>query len=215
MLFADDMTKNQGNANDNVGGLTSVEREEMLNEVGTYFGHILRAMRVDVDNDPNSKDTPRRVAKMFVDELFVGRFTPPPSLTVFPNVKAIDQLIVVGPLTVKSLCSHHFMPIVGTAWIGYLPDKSLIGLSKFPRVVEWFSRRPQIQEELTEQICRYLDDTLRPKGIGVYVRARHFCMSHRGVNEDVNAFMDTTSLRGAILEHDSLKSEFLASISRG
>lgn len=201
-------------ANNHVGTLTPAERETMLTEVTLYFGQILRAMRVDLNNDPNSKGTPRRVARMFVDELFAGRFTEPPAITTFPNDKKLDQLIVVGPLTVKSLCSHHFMPIVGTAWIGYLPKHDLIGLSKFPRVVEWFSRRPQIQEELTEQVCHYLYEVLQPKGIGVYVRARHFCMSHRGVNEDVNAYMDTTSLKGALLDHASLKEEFLASISR-
>lgn len=216
MLFADDLKREfTDGANEHLeGGLTQLEREEARAEIGEYFGKILRALRINYEGDHNTQDTPKRFAKMLVDELFQGRFNAPPTITTFPNIKKLDQLIVVGPLTVKSMCSHHFMPIVGNAWIAYLPSDKLIGLSKFPRIVEWFSRRPQIQEELTEQISHYLFDLLQPIGIGVYLRANHFCMSHRGVNEDASAVMDTIALKGALRDVASLKAEFLSAINR-
>lgn len=194
--------------------MTKKERTAARSTIQAHFRAILETLGIDVDNDHNTQNTPSRFAKMLVDELFEGRFASPPKITVFPNVKHIDQMVAVGPLTVKSVCSHHFMPIVGYAWIAYMPQEKLIGLSKFPRVVEWFARRPQIQEEMTDQIADYLFQMLDPAGLGVYVRAKHFCMSHRGVNESPNAFMDTVSLRGNFLSSPSIKAEFLALTSR-
>ena len=201
----------RAHANDN-NEVSEDERKEMRESVEAHFGEILTTLGIDWQEDPNSQDTPKRVAKMFVDEIFTGRFTPPPKITVFPNTEQLNQLVIVGPLSVKSVCSHHFMPIVGQAWIGYLPDESLIGLSKFPRIVDWFSRRPQIQESLTEQISHFLQEMLQPKGVAVYIAAKHFCMSHRGVNETPDATMSTISLKGQFLAAPALKAEFMAAV---
>lgn len=203
------MTTNNANENHTV---SEEQREKMREEVGEYFGKILTTLGVNWLSDPNSQDTPKRVAKMFVDEIFTGRFSPPPKITTFPNTQELDQLVIVGPLSVKSMCSHHFMPIVGQAWIGYLPDTKLIGLSKFPRIVDWFSRRPQIQESLTEQISQYLQDVLQPKGVAVYIAAKHFCMTHRGVNETPDSTMSTIALKGQFRTLPELKAEFMAAV---
>lgn len=200
------------NANDE--SLTSdADLDSIQKNIAVHMRAILRELRIDTDNDPNSRETAERVAKMYTREIFTGRFSTPPKITVFPNTKQVDQMVVTGPLTVKSFCSHHFMPIVGQCWVGYIPDASLIGLSKVPRVVEWFSRRPQIQEELCEQISGHLYSLLHPKGLGVYIEAQHFCQSHRGVNENPNSLMHTTSLRGNFQDL-SAKQEFLSMIKR-
>ena len=188
--------------------LSEAERTLRKGNIANLFGAILDELGID-RNDPNAADTPNRVAKMFVDEIFAGRFSEPPKVTVFPNTRKIDEMIVTGPLTVRSMCSHHFMPIVGRAWIGYIPDGNLLGLSKFPRLLEWFARRPQIQEELTQGLADYLEDILKPKGIAVYLSCAHFCQSHRGVNESADSTMATSVLRGGMLS-GTVRQEFLS-----
>lgn len=200
------------NANES-NPVSEQKKRQMRKDIANLFGEILETLGIDTKSDPNSKDTPRRVAKMYVDEIFAGRFDAPPKITVFPNTKHVDQLIVTGPLTVKSLCSHHMMPIVGQAWIGYLPKDNLLGLSKFPRVLDWFCRRPQIQEELTQQTADYLNDLLQPSGLAVFIKAQHFCQSHRGVNESADSVMQTQVLLGSLREVASLKAEFLSLVN--
>ena len=121
------------------------ERDMMIGELTEKFGDIFNILRID-RNDPNSMNTPHRLAKMWVNELFAGRFEPAPKITVFPNRKQVDELIISRNITVMSVCSHHWQPISGTCAIGYIPGDHVLGLSKFSRIVDWFSRRGQIQE---------------------------------------------------------------------
>lgn len=199
-------------ANDNVSGfITDCERSEYLAEVGRRVEHLLQGLLIDTEHDHNTKGTALRIAKMYVNEVFRGRFYSPPTMVRFPNVKKLDQMYTTGPITVRSACSHHFVPIVGKCWIGIIPGEFLPGLSKFNRIVDWFCARPQIQEELVVQIADYLEEHLKPKGIAVYIQATHMCMTWRGVRESDAAKMTTTVVRGSFVEQDA-RSEFLATI---
>lgn len=195
-------------ANGNIT-LTDEERHEMQMKLEQKFSEIFEILRID-RKDPNSTDTPRRLAKMWVNELFIGRYTPPPTITVFPNRKEVDELVVSSGIKVMSVCSHHWQTISGTCTIGYLPDKYVIGLSKLNRIVDWFSRRGQIQEELGEQIADFLEGLLQPKALGVVIKSKHFCMIARGVNEsEEKALMTTSVMRGELRTDASLRHEFL------
>jgi len=189
--------------------LTDEERHDMQLKLEQKFSEIFEILRID-RKDPNSTDTPRRLAKMWVNELFIGRFTPPPTITVFPNRKEVDELVISSGIKVMSVCSHHWQTISGTCAIGYLPDKHVIGLSKLNRIVDWFARRGQIQEELGEQIADFLEELLQPKALGVVIKSKHFCMIARGVNEsEDNALMTTSVMRGELRTDASLRHEFL------
>lgn len=185
------------------------------NRVEAAMEEVFDALGIHWRDDPNMKGTPARVAKMYVDEIFGGRFQPIPKVTSFPNTRGLDQMIVVGPIKVKSMCSHHLMPIYGKAWIGILPksDGQVLGLSKFPRIVDWISRRPQIQEELTQQIADAISKETDVNGLAVYVEAKHMCTSHRGI-QDENTVMRTSVLLGMFRDAPSVKEE-LFSIIRG
>ena len=195
-------------ANDNKP-ITEKQRKLMLLELEEKFREILEILLID-KNDPNSSDTPKRLAKMYVNELLRGRFETPPNLTVFPNRKEVNELVISKGIKVMSLCSHHWQPISGYCSIGYIPKNKVLGLSKFTRVVEWFARRAQIQEELGEQIADFLEELLEPKALGVVIHARHYCMIARGVSADENQSLMTTSvMRGKLLSDFNLRNEFM------
>jgi GTP cyclohydrolase I len=194
--------------------LTTEQKEEKVKKLTSIFENFLDELGFDRQNDTNLQDTPKRIAKMYVNELLSGNFNPPPDITFFPNTKNYDQIIVSGPIEVKSLCSHHFITFAGRCWVGVIPDKKVIGISKFSRIVEHFMRRPQIQEELTEQIVQYIEDLLQPKGIIVVMDCRHFCMYARGV-EEPNATMKTSAVRGAFATNSSTRQEFFDLIKLG
>jgi GTP cyclohydrolase I len=178
-------------------------------EVAEAFQDVLKALVINTDDDHNTKDTSRRVAKMFVHEIFRGRYYPPPEVTAFPNAKEYDQLYITGPITINSTCAHHFQPITGQAYIGIFPGKKVIGLSKFNRVVDWIVSRPQIQEEMTEQIADEIEKQTEAKGVAVVIKAKHFCMSARGVKEH-DSDMLTSVVRGDFLKIEHLKAEFFS-----
>lgn len=186
---------------------------DMTNAVKVKFTEILAAMGFDQQNDPNLKDTPNRIAKMYVEELFSGCFNPPPKITVFPNTQGYDQIVALSDISIKSTCSHHFCPFLGTASIGYIPNEKVVGLSKLSRIADYFARRPQIQEELTEQIANYIEEILQPKGVIVVIKAEHHCMKLRGVQEH-EAVMTTSALRGFFLTNASTKQEFFELIRK-
>ena len=192
-------------ANSNIG---ECNPEEIQKDVEVAFQGVLDALRIDTEDDHNTKETAKRVAKMYVQELFRGRYYPMPTCTAFPNVKQYDQIYITGPITINSTCAHHFQAIAGKCWIGVFPGERVIGLSKFNRVVDWVSSRPQIQEELTEQIADEIEDVTGAKGVAVVLKAKHFCMSARGVKEH-DSEMLTSVLRGSFREDSSLKNEFL------
>lgn len=189
--------------------LSSEEQTKMRDELEVKFKEVQKILKID-PNDPNSTDTPRRMAKMYVDELLKGRFNPPPKLTVFPNRSKVNELVISKGIKVMSLCSHHWQPISGYAAIGYIPNENVIGLSKLTRITEHFARRGQIQEELGEQIADFLEDLLKPKALGVVIKARHYCMIARGVSADEShSEMATSVLRGRLLTDMNLRQEFM------
>jgi len=141
-------------ANDTIyASLNEGDLQMIEDEVAEAFQGVLKALIINTTDDHNTKDTARRVAKMFVHELFRGRYYPPPEITAFPNAKQYDQIYVTGPITINSTCAHHFQPITGGCYVGVFPGEKVIGLSKFNRLVDWIVSRPQIQEEMTEQIA--------------------------------------------------------------
>ncbi|MFN3195415.1 MAG: GTP cyclohydrolase I [Chlorobiota bacterium] len=189
--------------------LSTEEQTRMRDELEVKFKEVQKILKID-PNDPNSSDTPRRMAKMYVDELLKGRFNPPPKLTVFPNRSKVNELVISKGIKVMSLCSHHWQPISGYAAIGYIPNENVIGLSKLTRITEHFARRGQIQEELGEQIADFLEDLLKPKALGVVIKARHYCMIARGVSADEShSEMATSVLRGRLLTDMNLRQEFM------
>lgn len=195
-------------ANGNIE-LSEEERKKMISDLELKFKEVLGILRVS-PADPNSTHTPHRLAKMWVNELFAGRYSKPPKLTVFPNRNKVNNLIISKGIKVMSVCSHHWQPISGMAAIGYIPRNHVIGLSKLTRIVNWFSRRGQIQEELGEQIADYLEELLKPKALGVVINAKHYCMIARGVDaaEDKST-MVTSVMRGYLLDDLNLRNEFM------
>jgi GTP cyclohydrolase I len=204
-------------ANDNIAPfIEDGELDELRLEVESRMEEVLRALVIDTDNDHNTAGTAHRVAKMFLDEVFAGRYRPPPPITSFPNVSRLNELMIVGPLTVRSTCSHHLCPIMGRIWIGVLPnaDAELIGLSKFARLCNWTMSRPQIQEEAVIMLADELERRIRPDGLAVVMEADHLCMHWRGI-KDEQPVMLTSIMRGAFLENDALRHEFLELRNRG
>ena len=199
-------------ANDNIADyLEDGELEAIEGEVAAKAQELLRALVIDVDNDHNTRETGRRLAKMFVRELFAGRYQPAPAVTEFPNAERLNELMIVGPLRVRSACSHHLCPIIGRVWVGVLPDadSNLIGLSKYARLIDWIMSRPQIQEEAVSQVADLLEQRLKPDGIAVVMEADHYCMHWRGVKDD-GAKMTNSVMRGRFLQDPSLRKEFLS-----
>ncbi len=201
-------------ANDNISAfLEPGELDALLGEVEAKFNDVLASLVIDTESDHNTRDTARRVAKMYLTEVFRGRYAGPPPVTEFPNAAALNELMIVGPITVRSACSHHFCPIMGRLWIGLMPNEhsNLIGLSKYSRLAEWVMSRPQIQEEAISQIAELLMDKVRPDGLAVVMAADHFCMHWRGV-KDSETMMTNSVMRGSFLKDHTLRSEFLSLI---
>lgn len=189
--------------------ISEEERAAMIKELEQKFVEVTEILRIS-RNDPNTRDTPRRIAKMFVNELFSGRFTEPPQNTVFPNRHNVDQLVISKGIEVMSVCSHHWQTISGQCAIGYIPDKHIIGVSKLSRIVDWFARRGQIQEELGEQVADFIDNLIRPKALGVVIEAKHYCMIARGIKgSETNSKMITSVMRGWLKDDITLKNEFM------
>jgi len=175
----------------------------------------MKALLIDVPNDHNTEGTPERVAKMFVDEVMRGRYYPAPDITAFPNDLKLDELYVTGPITVRSMCSHHLVPIVGQAWVGIVPgEDTVIGLSKFNRLVDWVFSRPQIQEEASIQLADIIEEKAKPKGLAIVVKATHMCMTWRGVRETQDATMTTSIVRGVLRDKPEARAEFFSLVGR-
>ena len=199
-------------ANANISAYLGVDDLACIEaEVEQHVAGILSALLIDVERDHNTKQTAARVARMLVREVCKGRFEPAPRLTDFPNASRLDQLYTVGPIAVRSCCSHHLCPIEGEAWCGVIPSERVIGLSKFSRLAEWVMARPQIQEEATSQLADKIAAAISPLGLGVVVRARHTCMTWRGVREPATT-MTTSVMRGLLRDQASARAEFLALI---
>jgi GTP cyclohydrolase I len=202
-------------SNDNIASYINDDEVDLLEkEVAKRAESLLRSLLIDVDRDHNARDTAKRMAKMYLREVFRGRYEPSPPLTSFPNAKALDEMYITGPVTIRSTCAHHLVPIVGRCWIGVVPGERVIGLSKFNRVAQWIASRPQIQEEMVVQIADALEKMVSPKGIAVVVEASHMCMTWRGVQEHTDARMTTNVMRGVFRTDQAARAEFLAMVAK-
>ena len=201
-------------ANDNIAEFINPgELEALLDEVEAKMQGVLDSMVIDTEGDHNTQSTARRVAKMYLGEVFKGRYVNAPTITEFPNAEHLNELMIVGPLTVRSACSHHFCPVIGKIWIGVMPNEhtNVIGLSKYARLVDWVMGRPQIQEEAVVQLANLIMEKTQPDGLAVVMEASHFCMSWRGVRE-MDSKMINSVMRGVFLTNPTLRREFLSLI---
>lgn len=210
------LARKRFNANDNIAEFIEPgDLEKLLDEVEAKMQGVLDSMVIDTDNDHNTNNTARRVAKMYLNEVFKGRYVHPPAITEFPNAEHLNELMIVGPITVRSACSHHFCPVIGQVWIGVLPNEhtNVIGLSKYARLAEWVMGRPQIQEEAVVQLADLIQEKTQPDGLAIVMEASHFCMGWRGV-KDLDSKMINSVMRGVFLKDPNLRREFLALIPK-
>ena len=200
------------NANDNISEFIEPgELDKLLDEVELKMQGVLESMVIDTAGDHNTNNTARRVAKMYLNEVFKGRYVPQPPITEFPNAEHLNELMIVGPITVRSACSHHLCLVIGQIWIGVLPNEhtNVIGLSKYARLAEWIMGRPQIQEEAVVQLADLIQEKTSPDGLAIVMEASHFCMGWRGV-KDLDSKMINSVMRGRFLKDPNLRREFLA-----
>ena len=201
-------------ANDNIADFIEPgELEVLLDEVESKMKGVLASLVIDTENDHNTDDTARRVAKMYLNEVFRGRYVQGPTITEFPNAEHLNELMIVGPITVRSACSHHFCPVIGKIWIGVMPNEhtNVIGLSKYARLAEWVMGRPQIQEEAVVQLADLIQLKTQPDGLAIVMEASHYCMAWRGV-KDMDSKMINSVMRGVFLKDSNLRREFLSLI---
>ena len=199
-------------ANDNIAEFIEPgDLSELQREIEAKLSGVLESLVIDTRSDHNTQETAKRVAKMYVHEIFRGRYVPAPPVTEFPNVERLNELLIVGPITVRSACSHHLCPIIGKLWIGVLPNEhsNLIGLSKYVRLADWVMSRPQIQEEAVTHLADLLQDAMQPDGLAIVMEADHFCMQWRGVKE-TDSKMINSVMRGSFLKDPNLRREFLS-----
>jgi GTP cyclohydrolase IA len=189
----------------------SIEDEQKVTQIAAHVRRIIEALGLDV-SDPNLDGTPERVAKMYL-EMFHGLAEgAEPKVTFFPNDEHYTAMVMEKDIPFYSLCSHHFVPFYGHAHVAYIPNERIVGLSKMPRIVEFYARRPQLQERLTEQIAGFLEQTLCPQGVMVVVEARHLCVEMRGVKKP-GALTVTSAIRG-IFFNKPVREEFLDLLNR-
>jgi GTP cyclohydrolase IA len=208
--------KKRFHANDNIAEFIEPgELALLLDEVEVKMQGVLESLVIDTDNDHNTTNTARRVAKMYLNEVFKGRYVKGPDVTEFPNAEHLNELMIVGPITVRSACSHHFCPVIGKVWIGVMPNEhtNVIGLSKYARMAEWIMNRPQIQEEAVVQLADLIQQKTQPDGMAIVMEATHYCMAWRGV-KDMDSRMINSVMRGCFLKDANLRREFLALIPR-
>jgi GTP cyclohydrolase IA len=203
-------------ANDNISAFVKDgELDQLRDEVAIKMAEVLKSLVIDTENDHNTEETAKRVAKMFIKEVFAGRYVKQPDVTEFPNIEHLNELMIVGPITVRSACSHHLCPIIGRVWIGVMPNEhsNLIGLSKYARLCDWIMSRPQIQEEAVTMLANLLQEKVKPDGLAIVMEADHFCMNWRGV-KDMDSKMTNSVMRGSFLKDPNLRREFLSLLTK-
>ena len=201
-------------ANDNISRyLEPGELEALRDEVEQRVQEMLETLVIDTSSDHNTQGTAKRMARMFVEEVFRGRYVPEPGITQFPNIERLNELMIVGPVNIRSTCSHHLCPIFGKLWIGVMPNEhsSLIGLSKYARLADWIMSRPQIQEEAVARLADLLQERVQPDGLAIVMEADHFCLQWRGI-KDTEQKMTSSVMRGSFLKDVTLRREFLSLI---
>jgi GTP cyclohydrolase I len=188
------------------------DKEALIEELTPKFESILESLCIDIVNDPNSMDTGRRLAKMYINELMAGRYDPMPNATAFPNhVDDGYKGMLVVRSELKSMCSHHHQPVNGVAYIGIIAANTLIGLSKYTRIAQWCARRGTLQEELNNVIANEIQKATGSENVGVYIQATHGCCENRGIGAH-SSLTQTTVLRGAFADDPSTKKEFMDNI---
>ena len=200
-------------AGDNISAvLQEGDKEELINEATTAFESVLDALVIDRYQDPNSKGTAHRLAKMYYNEIMAGRYDAAPSATAFPNDSddRYEGMLVVRS-ELKSMCSHHHQPVAGIAYIGIIAADKLIGLSKYTRIAQWCARRGTLQEELANDIAREIQSATDAEHLGVYIQATHGCCENRGIMAH-SSLTQTTVLRGAFKDDAGTKKEFFDNI---
>ena len=200
-------------AGDNISEvLQKGDKEALIEELTPKFESVLESLVIDIDNDPNSQDTARRLAKMYINELMCGRYNPKPNATAFPNHtdEPYDGMLVVRS-ELKSVCSHHHQPVAGVAYIGIIAADTLIGLSKYTRIAQWCARRGTLQEELAMDIAREIMNATGSGNVGVYIQATHGCCENRGIMAH-SSLTQTTVLKGAFKDDPATKKEFMDNI---
>ena len=196
------------NANDNISKyILPGELDTLEKEVATRVRDLLKTLLIDVDNDHNTQETAERVSRMYINEVFKGRYHPQPKVTSFPNDKNLDEIYTLGPISVRSACSHHMVPILGDCWIGIKPGEKVIGISKFARVADWVFSRPHIQEEAVMILADEIEKLCEPKGLAILIKAQHYCMNWRGIKEPHTSMINSV-VRGDFRHDPSLKQEF-------
>ncbi len=193
------------------GYMDDTEQQAMMAAAARKVEELFDVLQIDHRNDHNTRDTPKRVAKMFVQEMLRGRYNAPPDITDSDNADGYSGLIVTGPIEVRSTCAHHLMPIYGEAYIGILPspDGRIIGLSKYDRIVDYFSARFQIQEELVQQIGKFIMEKTNPRGLAVRISAVHMCKTQRGIRATHRGRMVNAAYFGDLLSDGALRQEFM------
>lgn len=190
------------------------EIEEMLVEAAKHYGAFLKSMGFDYEKDRQTVDTPKRVAKSWLKDLIIGSISEEPSMTIFPNDEQYDGIVIQTGIPVVSMCAHHNLPFTGYASVAYVPGEKVVGLSKLNRVVDWFSRRPQMQESLTQQIHTFLTEKLNCDSVAVSISSKHMCCSNRGIKHPTST-MTTNKFSGVFMESGNLiREEFLHAISK-
>jgi GTP cyclohydrolase I len=198
--------------NEAVEGVSSpLEKALLVEAAAAKIEELFDILHIDHVNDHNTRDTPRRVAKMLVNETLHGRYSEPPDITDFENAQEYDNLIVTGPIELRSTCAHHMMPIYGEVFVGILPakDGKIIGLSKYDRIVDYFGCRLQIQEELVKQIGNFIVEKTEPRGLAVRISAVHMCKTHRGVRATHGSRMVNSAFYGELSGDRDLQNTFL------
>ncbi len=192
----------------------NIDRKDKIEKIESHFTEIMKTMGLDLSDD-SLIDTPKRVAKMYVNEIFWGLdYEAFPKCTTVDNKMKYDEMVIERNVNVQSNCEHHFVVIDGVATVGYIPKQKVLGLSKINRIVEYFSKRPQIQERLTEQIYHALQFILDTDNIGVVIEAQHYCVKSRGV-EDVGSSTVTSKLGGCFKTDSSVRAEFMNIVNSG
>ena len=188
------------------------EIEKMIEKASKHYGEFLNALGFDYKSDPQTAETPKRVAKAWLKDLIIGSVSDAPKVTIFPNEEKYDGVVIQTGIPVISLCAHHNLPFIGYASVAYVPKDNVVGLSKLNRIVDWFARRPQMQESLTQQIHKFLSEKLECDSVAVSIASKHMCCSNRGIKHPTST-MTTNKFSGVFMESNNLiREEFLHAI---
>ena len=192
---------------------TPEQIESMIDEASIHYGNFLKAVGFDFTADKQTENTPRRVAKAWLKDLIIGSVSDEPNITTFPNDEKYTGLVIQSGIPITSMCAHHNLAFTGFATVAYIPGEKVIGLSKLNRIVEWFSRRPQMQESLTQQVHDYISDKMECESVAVSVACKHTCCSHRGIKHP--SVMTTNKFSGVFMEpQNMIREEFLQAIMK-